>query len=148
MAYTAAASMSPQPSGFSQGRTYREALFCVHGWRPESALHGPDLDINPFYGNAFLGFHPDELFAIGIKQGQTLTLEVHEKQWPVFYGNSYGDVPLGEWVMFLSADENLLLVRKHESATENMGPNRCDPNHILRSQDQDTDRPPSTFSTA
>ncbi len=72
--------------------------------------------VNIFYGNAFLGFHPDELSAAGINQGETYEVEAGGRSWSVYYGTSYGDVPLGEWVMFPTADEEIMLVRNHQSA--------------------------------
>jgi S-adenosylmethionine hydrolase len=72
--------------------------------------------VNPYFGNAFLGFHPDELKNLGITQGSSFILEVDRQQRNVYYGNSYGDVPLGEWVAFPSADDQILIARNHESA--------------------------------
>jgi len=74
--------------------------------------------VNVFYGNAFLGFHPEELTAAGITQGESYLVMAGDTAWPVFYGTSYGDVPLGEWVMFPTADEEIMLVRNHQSAIE------------------------------
>ena len=78
-------------------------------------------NINPYYGNAFLAFHPDEFKAAGIQQGQYFEASAHGKSWKVFYGESYGDVPEGEWVAFPHANERILLVRNHASAIETAG---------------------------
>lgn len=72
--------------------------------------------VNPYFGNAFLGFHPDELKNIGITQGSSFILEVDGQQRNVYYGRSYGDVPHGEWVAFPFADDQILIARNHESA--------------------------------
>ncbi|MEO0508604.1 MAG: SAM hydroxide adenosyltransferase [Verrucomicrobiota bacterium] len=77
--------------------------------------------INPFYGNAFLGFHPDELLSAGLVKGKSFEIEIAGNSWPVLFGDSYGDVPLGEWVAFPTADEFILLVRNHKSAVETAG---------------------------
>ena len=69
--------------------------------------------INPYYGNAFLGFHPDELMEAGLSIGAPFEIEAGGKTWSVVFGNSYGDVPEGEWVAFPSADELIMLVRNH-----------------------------------
>ncbi len=72
--------------------------------------------INPFFGNAFLGFHPDELDKVGIKPGDDFIIEAHGRNWKVFYGQSYGDVPLGDWVAFPAANDTILLARNHRNA--------------------------------
>ncbi len=84
----------------------------------QGALINSVTSVNPFYGNAVLGFHPDELEAAGIEQGTTLELEAHGKTWIVFYGESYADVELGEWIAFPAADDQILLARNHQSAIE------------------------------
>ncbi|MEM9158437.1 MAG: SAM hydroxide adenosyltransferase [Verrucomicrobiota bacterium] len=84
----------------------------------KGALLNKVTAVNPFYGNAVLGFHPDELKAAGLKQGSAFKMEAHGKSWSVFYGESYGDVPLGEWIAFPNADDQILVARNHESAIE------------------------------
>ena len=72
--------------------------------------------VNPYFGNAIVGFHPDELHDIGITRGSSFILEVDGQQRNVFYGQSYGDVPEGEWVAFPLADDQILIARNHQSA--------------------------------
>ncbi len=79
------------------------------------------IDINPFYGNAFLGFHPDEFEEFGIEQGDYFLAKIHGQFRKVFYGQSYGDVPLGEWVAFPTASDTIMLVRNHKHAVNTAG---------------------------
>ncbi len=72
--------------------------------------------VDRFFGNATLGFHPDELSNAGITQGSTFILAVGGQQRNVFYGQSYGDVPHGEWIAFPRSDDQILIARNHESA--------------------------------
>lgn len=81
-----------------------------------SALANRVLAVNPFYGNATLGFHPDEWLAAGLEQGESFEIEIHGRRWPVLFGTTYGDVPVGEWVAFPTADARILLVRNHRHA--------------------------------
>lgn len=74
--------------------------------------------VNPYYGNAFLGYHPDELIEAGYEKGDSLEFEAHGETWTVVFGSNYGDVPEGEWVAFPTADDQILLVRNHRSAIE------------------------------
>lgn len=72
--------------------------------------------VNLYYGNAIVGFHPNELKNIGIAQGSSFILEVDGQQRNVYYGQTYSDVPQGEWVAFPFADDQILIARNHESA--------------------------------
>jgi hypothetical protein len=81
-----------------------------------SAIKNTITSVDPFFGNATAGFHPDELEKAGITKGNTFILEMHGQQRNVYYGNSYGDVPHGEWVAFPLADDQILIARNHESA--------------------------------
>ncbi len=74
--------------------------------------------VDPFFGNAILGFHPNEWRSFGLEQGTSFEIEAHGDRWIVLFGQSYGDVPLGEWVAFPRSDDQILLVRNHESAIE------------------------------
>lgn len=94
--------------------------------KTDTVIHGNYIEngivsINPFYGNAFLGFHPDELEAFGIKHGDDFILEVHGRNWRVFYGQNYGDVPIGDWVAFPTASDTIMLVRNHRHAVRSAG---------------------------
>lgn len=84
--------------------------------RDGNALANRVLSVNPFYGNATLGFHPGEWLAAGLEQGEAFEIEIHGRRWPVLFGTSYGDVPVGEWVAFPTADARILLVRNHRHA--------------------------------
>lgn len=77
--------------------------------------------VDPFYGNATLGFHPDELAAAGIYQGKSFILEAHGALHSIHYGQSYGDVPEGAWVAFRRADDQILLARNHARAIDAAG---------------------------
>lgn len=77
--------------------------------------------IDPFYGNATLGFHPDELAAAGIHQGASFILEAHGAEHSIHYGQAYGDVPQGEWIAFRRADDQILLARNHARAIDTAG---------------------------
>ncbi len=87
----------------------------------DGVLENRVTSVNPFYGNAILGFHPDEVTAAGIEKGMTIELEAHGNTWSVFYGESYADVELGEWIAFPNADDQILLARNHQSAIETAG---------------------------
>ena len=79
------------------------------------------VNINPFYGNAFLGFHPDELNEFGIHTGDEFLVEINGKFWKVFYGLTYDDVPIGDWVAFPTASDTIMLVRNHRHAVNTAG---------------------------
>lgn len=88
----------------------------------EGGIRNIVTSVNPFFGNVVAGFHPQELYEIGITQGSYFILEADRQQRNVFFGESYGDVPHGEWIAFPTADNQILIARNHESAiaTANM----------------------------
>ena len=78
-------------------------------------------NIDWYFGNLELGFHPDELAGMGIEQGQWFVLEIDGQQRDVFYGESYGDVEQGQWVAFPHANDHILVARNHEHAANTVG---------------------------
>ncbi|MEM8867613.1 MAG: SAM hydroxide adenosyltransferase [Verrucomicrobiota bacterium] len=89
--------------------------------RVDGELRNRVTATNPFYGNALLGFHPDELEESGFKPGYAFELRVKGQSFSVFYGQSYGDVEEGAWIAFPNADDQILLARNHKSAIETAG---------------------------
>lgn len=73
-------------------------------------------NIDWYFGNIELGFHPDEFNEIGIEQGEIFIFEIDGQQRDVFYGESYSDVDEGEWVAFPHANDHILIARNHEHA--------------------------------
>lgn len=87
----------------------------------ENSIENRVVSVNPFYGNAFLGFHPEELEEFGIEQGDDFLAEIHGKMWKVYYGVTYDDVPIGDWVAFPTASDTIMLVRNHRHAVRSAG---------------------------
>jgi hypothetical protein len=134
----------------------RDAFYAMNNWLDgeeigklaEGTRHVPDretytefteqsignrvVNINPFYGNAFLGFHPDELNDFGIHTGDDFLVEINGKLWKVFYGQSYDDVPIGDWVAFPTASDTIMLVRNHRHAVNTAGISLGDTIRIMR----------------
>jgi hypothetical protein len=77
--------------------------------------------INPYYGNAFLGFDADEFINFGIAPNTYFEVAVHDASFKVLFGRSYGDVPEGDWVAFPHANDHILLVRNHKRAVDTAG---------------------------
>ncbi len=76
---------------------------------------------DPYFGNAILGFHPNELDDFGIYPGDFFILEINGDQYELFYGDSYGDVPEGEWVAFPTADDHILVAINYGNAVQAAG---------------------------
>lgn len=98
----------------------------------DSAIENRVVDINPFYGNAFLGFHPDELEQFGIHHGDDFLVEIDGSLWKIFYGLSYDDVPIGDWVAFPTASDTIMLVRNHRHAVRTAGISLGDTIRIMK----------------
>jgi len=73
-------------------------------------------NIDRYFGNLELGFHPDEFAEIGIEQGQHFIMEIDGQQRDVFYGESYGDVEEGRWIAFPHANDHILVARNYGHA--------------------------------
>lgn len=84
----------------------------------EHSLKNNVYSVDKYFGNMILDVHPGELASIGIEQGNTFLLNIHNRMRLVYYGESYGDVPQGEWVAFNTADDRILVARNHESASQ------------------------------
>ena len=74
-----------------------------------------------YFGNAILGFHTNELDEFGIYPGDFFILEINGQQHELFYGDSYGDVPEGEWVAFPTADDHILVAINYGNAVQTAG---------------------------
>ena len=76
---------------------------------------------DPYFGNAILGFHPNELDDFGIYPGDFFIMEHNGEEYELFYGDSYGDVPEGGWVAFPTADDHILVAINYGNAVQAAG---------------------------
>jgi len=75
----------------------------------------------PVYGNFIASFVLADLEALGLKTGDSFALTAGGETVPVYLGQSYEDVPVGDWVAFPDADGYLLICRNYAHAVNTLG---------------------------
>ena len=58
--------------------------------------------VDPIFGNLYTELVPEDLQRLNVKRGQKFSISYGGKNYPILYGSNYNDVPVGEWVAFLS----------------------------------------------
>lgn len=75
-------------------------------------------EADPVYGNMIVNFQPADFDRLGIKPRSTFTITANGITGQVFYGTSFGDVPIGKWVVFPTADGWMCLSKNFENGAE------------------------------
>ena len=78
------------PSSTAEFR--KEGAFSRVGW------------MDPVYGNLYTELVPEDLSRLKVKKGQTFKISYNGESYQVLYGSNYSDVPVGEWVAFISGE--------------------------------------------
>jgi len=73
------------------------------------------------YGNLDTAFIQNDLDRLGIKPTTHFMVGMGDKRFRVFLGKTYGDVPRGDWVAFLTAEGRLRIARNYANAAETLG---------------------------
>ena len=77
--------------------------------------------IHPAYGNMHIDFIEKDLKKLGIQKRTSFKLTFKNKQFKVFWGDAYGEVPKGEWIAFVTANGILEIARNFENAGKTLG---------------------------
>ena len=73
------------------------------------------------FGNLITSFVEADFRSIGIAAGKSFRLRCRDNTFNVLLGRGFGDVPLGEWVAFLSAQGTFTIARNFANAAEMSG---------------------------
>lgn len=84
-------------------------------------LKVPVRSVNRSHGNLYLDLIEGDLSKIGVKYRSHFQVSFGASEFEGFYGDSFGDVEPGEWVMFETAEVNYLLCRNQANAAESLG---------------------------
>lgn len=87
----------------------------------DGGAHAAIKYIHPVYGNMTIYIIEKDLKKLGIQNRTSFKLIFKDKQVKVFWGNSYGDVPRGKWIAFLTANGPLEIARNFEDAAGTLG---------------------------
>jgi pimeloyl-ACP methyl ester carboxylesterase len=75
----------------------------------------------PIFGNFITSFVPEDFQRLGIELGDVFLLSVADQEIPILLGETYNDVPTGEWVGFWEANGHLLICRNYRNAVQTLG---------------------------
>lgn len=85
-------------------------------------VQGKITAINATYGNIDTDIKPESLAPLGIKEGDSVTLTFGDKKFDVYIGESYSDVPKGDWVAFITTSNGTLrIARNLDNAARSLG---------------------------
>ena len=76
------------------------------------------------FGNLLTSFVEADLRSIGIALGDFFQLRCRDHSAKVLFGRGFGDVPVGDWVAFRSAQGPLTIARNFANAAERPGAGR------------------------
>ncbi len=74
------------------------------------------MKVHPVYGSFNLDCTRADLEKLGIKQGNYFNICFQDKTFKVYLGHGYGDVPKGEWISFVTADDYVKIARSGANA--------------------------------
>lgn len=87
----------------------------------EATAKGIASRVVPIYGNFIASFVRSDFNTLKIQKGDAFELTAAGKTVPVLLGETYADVPVGEWVAFWDAEGHLLISRNYENGAETLG---------------------------
>lgn len=79
------------------------------------------VSIAPRFGNIDTSIGPKDLASLGIKRGDTFQVGFSGKRFDVYLGETYSDVPKGDWVAFMTAKGRLRIARNFDNAAQTLG---------------------------
>ena len=87
----------------------------------DGAASNEIIRIDPVYGNFVGGFTPSDMAQLGLEVGDKFTLTVDGAQHEITYGTTYSDVPVGDWVAFVSQNKRILFCINFGQAARALG---------------------------
>lgn len=73
------------------------------------------------YGNVDTDITPERLVDLEVEKGDTFTIGFGDKEFEVYLGDTYSDVPKGDWVAFINSMGTLRIARNFDNAAEALG---------------------------
>jgi S-adenosylmethionine hydrolase len=87
----------------------------------DGRLYAKVTEVSESYGNLYTQFVGADLATLGIKPRGRFMVAKGDKSFAVLLATTYGDVPRGEWVAFITADGTLEIARNFANAAETLG---------------------------
>jgi S-adenosylmethionine hydrolase len=73
------------------------------------------------YGNIDTDITPERLVDLEVGKGDTFTVGFGDKEFEVYLGDTYSDVPKGDWIAFINSSGTLRIARNFDNAAETLG---------------------------
>lgn len=89
-------------------------------------IQGTVEDIAASYGNIDTSIVAAAFATLGVKQGDSFQVAFSGKHFSVYLGDTYSDVPKGDWVAFMTADGKLRIARNMDDAAQALGVKKGD----------------------
>jgi len=86
------------------------------------------ISINESYGNIYTSFSTTDLVQMNILRDEYFVVGFQDKEFEVYYGSTYSDVAVGEWIAFITAEGNLQISRNFANASEEL---KCKADDII-----------------
>ncbi len=113
---------------YAEGKAIKMTNDCTVEKKPESktlfkdgAAYAKVTKVSSVYGNFNTEFTRTDLEKAGIGKGRKFTVGFGKKQYDVLYGDTYFDVPRGDWIAFVTADGYLKISRNFANAVKLLG---------------------------
>ena len=84
----------------------------------DNGLYSKIIRVHPKYGNLDTEVVPEDFEKLGIKKGDTFTVQFENNKATVFLGTTFGDVSRGEWIAFFKEDGRLKIARNFDNAVK------------------------------
>ena len=91
-----------------------------------NGVYSKVLRVHPKYGNLDTEIIPADFDRLGIKKGDTFTVQFGNHKAEVLLGTTFGDVPKGQWIAFFKEDGLLKIARNFDSAVKVLKCNKGD----------------------
>lgn len=79
------------------------------------------MRIDENHGNIDTDATAETLAGIGLSKGDSFPVGFGDKEVTVYLGDTYSDVPRGDWVAFITSYGNLRIARNYEDAAAALG---------------------------
>ncbi|MEX0943099.1 MAG: SAM hydroxide adenosyltransferase [Pseudomonadales bacterium] len=73
------------------------------------------------FGNIETNVGTEALESLGLTQGDSFTVQFGERQFKTTLGETYSDVPQGDWIAFITETGKLQIARNYENAAVTLG---------------------------
>lgn len=91
--------------------------FSMHHRQVSATVDAVSLD----FGNIETSVGADALETLGLSRGDSFGVEFGDRKFEVYLGETYSDVPQGDWIAFIAETGKLRIARNYENAAVTLG---------------------------